>query len=135
MKVSWQLFIGVGIFYVLITIIYWQVGGEPVGIGGMGLAACFAIMIGFYLWFTQKRIGVVLTEDRDDAQIADGAGELGFYSPYSWWPLPVGASMVAMGLGLIIGWWLTLIAVGTLMISIIGMVTEYEKPSSPSSHH
>jgi hypothetical protein len=33
-----------------------------------------------------------------------------------------------MGLGLIIGWWLTLIALGALILSIIGMVTEYEKP-------
>jgi hypothetical protein len=39
-----------------------------------------------------------------------------------------------MGLGLIIGWWLTLIALGALVISIIGMVTEYEKPVSLSSH-
>jgi hypothetical protein len=39
-----------------------------------------------------------------------------------------------MGLGLIIGWWLTLIAVSALIISIIGMVTEYEKPVSISSH-
>jgi hypothetical protein len=39
-----------------------------------------------------------------------------------------------MGLGLIIGWWLTLIALGSLVISIIGMVTEYEKPVSVSSH-
>jgi len=135
MEVSWRLFNGLGVFYFLLTIIYWQVGGEAVGIAGMALAGCLAIMVGFYLWFTQKRIGVVLSEDRDDAQISDGAGELGFYSPHSWWPLPVGASMVLAGLGLIIGWWLTLIAVGTLMISIIGMVTEYEKPISTSSHH
>lgn len=134
MEVSWRLFNGLGVFYFLLTIIYWQVGGEAVGIAGMALAGCLAIMVGFYLWFTQKRIGVVLSEDRDDAQISDGAGELGFYSPHSWWPLPVGASMVLAGLGLIIGWWLTLIAVGTLMISIIGMVTEYEKPISTSSH-
>jgi hypothetical protein len=33
-----------------------------------------------------------------------------------------------MGLGLIIGWWLTLIGLGALVISVIGMVTEYEKP-------
>ena len=26
-------------------------------------------------------------EDRKDAEIADGAGELGFFPPYSWWPL------------------------------------------------
>ena len=26
-------------------------------------------------------------EDRKDGEIADGAGELGFFPPYSWWPL------------------------------------------------
>lgn len=45
------------------TIIYWQVGGEPVGIGGMLLAAALAGMVGFYVWFTQRRIGQILPED------------------------------------------------------------------------
>ena len=134
MKASWRLFGGLSVFYVLVTIIYWQVGGEPVGIAGMLLAACLAGMVAFYVWFTQKRIGVTLPEDNLTAEIADGAGELGFYSPHSWWPLPVALSACTMGLGLIVGWWLTLIGVGSLMISVIGMVTEYEKPVSSSLH-
>ena len=128
MKASWQLFTGLSVFYVIMAIVYWQVNGEAVGITGMILAACLAGMVGFYVWFTQKRIGETLPEDNQTAEIADGAGELGFYSPHSWWPLPVALSACAMGLGLVIGWWLTLIAVASLVISIIGMVTEYEKP-------
>jgi len=134
MKVSWQLFIGLSLFYVLMTIIYWQVGGEAVGIGGMALASGLAGMVGFYMWFTQRRIGAVLPEDNLVAEISDGAGDLGFYSPHSWWPLPVGLSACALSLSLVIGWWLTLISVGVLVISIIGMVTEYEKPVEASSH-
>ena len=134
MKASWRLFGGLSVFYVLMTVIYWQVGGEPVGIGGMLLAACLAGMVAFYVWFTQKRIGVTLPEDNLSAEIADGAGELGFYSPHSWWPLPVALSACTFGLGLIIGWWLSLIGVGALMISVIGMVTEYEKPVNTSAH-
>ena len=134
MKVNWQLFGGLGVFYVLVTIIYWQVGGEPVGIGGMLLAACLAGMVGFYIWFTQKRIGVTLPEDNLTAEIIDGAGELGFYSPHSWWPLPVALSACTMGLGLIVGWWLTIIGIGAIMISIIGLVTEYEKPLTNVPH-
>ena len=134
MKVSWQLFIGLSLFYVLMTIIYWQVGGEAVGIGGMALASGLAGMVGFYMWFTQRRIGSILPEDNLVAEIADGAGDLGFYSPHSWWPLPVGLSACALSLSLVIGWWLTLISVGVLVISIIGMVTEYEKPVEASSH-
>ena len=134
MKVSWQLFISLALFYVLMTIIYWQVGGEPVGIAGMLLAAALAGMVGFYVWFTQRRIGQVLPEDNLTALISDGAGELGFYSPHSWWPLPVALSMCALTLSLIIGWWLTVISLGALVISIIGMVTEYEKPIAVSAH-
>jgi hypothetical protein len=134
MKVNWRLFTGLAVFYVIMTVIYWYLGGEPVGVGGMLLAAGLAGMVGFYVWFTQKRIGVILPEDSLTAEIADGAGELGFYSPHSWWPLPVALSSCTMGLGLIIGWWLTLIGVGALIISVIGMVTEYEKPIQSPSH-
>ena len=128
MKASWKLFGGLSVFYVIMTVIYWQVGGEEVGIAGMLLSACLAGMVGFYVWFTQKRIGVTLPEDNLTAEIADGAGELGFYSPHSWWPRPVAVSACIFALGLIIGWWLSLIGLGALVISIIGMVTEYEKP-------
>lgn len=128
MKANWQLFTGLSAFYVLMTVVYWYVGGEAVGITGMLLAACLAGMVGFYVWFTQKRIGTLMPADNLTAEISDGAGELGFYSPHSWWPLPVALAATAMGMGLIIGWWLTLIAVTALFFGIIGWVTEYEKP-------
>ena len=134
MKASWKLFGGLSVFYVIMTVIYWQVGGEEVGIAGMLLSACLAGMVGFYVWFTQKRIGITLPEDNLTAEISDGAGELGFYSPHSWWPLPVALSACTFALGLIIGWWLSLIGLGALVISIIGMVTEYEKPEIASAH-
>jgi hypothetical protein len=127
-KANWQLFTGLSVFYVLMTVVYWYVRGEAVGITGMLLAACLAGMVGFYVWFTQKRIGKLMPSDNLTAEISDGAGELGFYSPHSWWPLPVALAAVAMGMGLIIGWWLTVIAVTALFFGIIGWVTEYEKP-------
>jgi hypothetical protein len=128
------MFGGLSVFYVIITIIYWQVDGEPLGITGMLLSSFLAGMVGFYLWFTQRRIGTILPEDDVTAEISDGAGELGFYSPHSWWPLPVALSMCVAGMGLLIGWWLTLIGITVLIISIIGMVTEYEKPTSAALH-
>jgi hypothetical protein len=128
MNANWKLFSGLSVFYVIMAVIYYYVGGEAVGITGMILAACLAGMVGFYIWFTQKRIGFAIPSDNDDAEIADDAGELGFYSPHSWWPLPVALSATVMSVGLLIGWWLVLIALGVLVISIIGMVTEYEKP-------
>jgi hypothetical protein len=125
-----MLFTGLALFYAIVTVIYWFVGGEAVGITAIGLSGGLAALIGFYLWFTDKRLGNVLPEDNATAEISDSAGELGFYSPHSWWPLPLAFCMVLAGLGLLIGWWLTLIAVGGLLISILGFVLEYEKPST-----
>ena len=130
MKTGYWLFNGLAVFYAIITVIYWYVGGEAVGITAIGLSGGLAALIGFYLWFTNKRLGNVLPEDNVTGEISDSAGELGFYSPHSWWPLPVAFCMILAGLGLLIGWWLTLIAVGGLLISIMGFVLEYEKPSS-----
>jgi hypothetical protein len=133
MKTSWILFVGLSIFYVILTVIYWQLGGEPVGITAIALSAGLALIVGFYLWFTNRRLGNLLPEDNQQGEIADSAGEIGFFSPHSWWPLPVGLSAAAVGVGLIIGWWLVLIAVGALIISVLGLVLEYERPTS-SSH-
>ena len=130
MKAGFRLFGGLAGFYFIVAVIYWQVGGEAVGITAILLSGGLAALIGYYLWFTNKRLGGSLVEDRLDAEISDGAGELGFYSPHSWWPLPVALSMCAAGLGLLIGWWLTLIAVGALVVSIMGFVLEYEKPGT-----
>ena len=134
MKANWQLFSGLSVFYIIMAVIYWAIGGEEVGITGMILAAGLAGMVGFYVWFTQKRIGFDIPSDDLEGEIADDAGELGFYSPHSWWPLPVAVSATALGLGLIIGWWLVFIALGALVLSIIGFVTEYEKPLPDESH-
>jgi hypothetical protein len=133
MKTGYWLFNGLAFFYAIVAVIYWFVGGEAVGITAIGLSGGLAALIGFYLWFTNKRLGNMLPEDNVTAEISDSAGELGFYSPHSWWPLPVALSMCAVGTGLIIGWWLTLIAVGALLVSVVGFVLEYERPGT-SAH-
>jgi hypothetical protein len=130
MKTSWILFVGLSIFYAIMTVIYWQLGGEAVGVTAIALSGGLALIIGFYLWFTARRLGNVLPEDNLQGEIADSAGELGFYSPHSWWPLPVALSACTLGLGLIIGWWLVLIGVGSLLISVLGLVLQYERPSN-----
>ena len=128
MKTGWMLFVGLAVFYAIITVIYWQVGGEAVGITAIALSSGLATIVGFYLWFTARRLGSVLPEDNQQGEISDSAGEIGFFSPHSWWPLPVALSICAIGTGLIIGWWLVLIAVGSLIISVLGLVLEYERP-------
>jgi hypothetical protein len=99
MKTGWMLFVGLAVFYVIVAVIYWQVGGEAVGITAIGLSAGLAIIVGFYLWFTARRLGNVLPEDNQEGEIADSAGEIGFFSPHSWWccQLPCQSAQSVLG--------------------------------------
>lgn len=133
MKTAYRLFIGLSVFYTISAIVYWKLGGDKLGVTGMTFASCFASLVGFYIWYMAGRMPT-LPEDNDDGEIADSAGELGFYSPHSWWPLPLALSACAMGLGLCLGWWLTVIGVGALFISILGFVLEYEGPEVSATH-
>ena len=133
MKAGYKLFGFLAVFYAIVDVVYWWVGGEAIGITAIGLSGGLALTIGFYFYTNDKRMGL-LPSDNLEGEIADSAGELGFFSPHSWWPLPLALSACAMGLGLVIGWWLTIIALGALIVSIIGFSTEYEKPGLSSTH-
>ena len=127
MKVGYKLFALLAVFYGILAIVYWRLGGEPLGITAIALSAGLAATIGFYLWVNYKRLGQH-PSDNNEGEIADLEGDLGFFSPHSWWPLPVALSACTMGLGLVLGWWLTVIGIGALIVSLIGFTTEYEKP-------
>ena len=89
MKTNYRLFVGLAVFYAIITVVYYYVGGEPLGISCLLLSSLLAAMVGYYVWFTDRRIGVTLPEDNLEGEIADRAGEQGFFSPHSWWPFVV----------------------------------------------
>ena len=81
-------------------------------------------MIAFYLLFTGRQVDP-RPEDALEADVVDYAGEYGFFSPTSWWPLPVGFFAALTGTGLIVGWWLFFLGVLGLMLSLVGFVFEY----------
>ena len=55
----------------------------------------------------------------------EGAGELGFYSPHSWWPLFLAASAAVTALGLVFGWWLVGLGLIFVLLSLGGFLFEY----------
>ena len=98
---------------------------EWVGTVGIFLSAVLGAFIAFYVGRVHKAQGAELPEDRLDADIDDGDPELGFFSPWSWWPLILGGSAALGFLGLAVGFWITYIAVGLFLVAIAGWVYEY----------
>ncbi len=90
MKFGWKLFLGIAAFYALVTVIYAELSKEIIGSLALLLSTLLAILLGFYFYVIDRRTDGFLPEDNLEGEIADRAGELGFFSPHSWWPLLVG---------------------------------------------
>jgi hypothetical protein len=125
MKAESWIFILCTIFFVIVAPAYWFIAYDPTGTAALIMTALLTGLVSFYLGFHARKMEP-RPEDRKDAEIADGAGELGFFPPYSWWPLWCGASLAVIVYGVAIGaWWLTIIGVGLGALALCGWVFEY----------
>ena len=96
----------------LVSPAYWFITGDWTGTSALTMTTLLAGMVTLYLGFHATKMDP-RPEDRKDAEIADGAGELGFFPPYSWWPLWCGATLAVCVFGVAFGaWWLFIIGVG-----------------------
>ncbi|QAY74068.1 cytochrome c oxidase subunit 4 [Agromyces protaetiae] len=100
-------------------------GPEWVGTIAVSLTAILSAFIAFYLGRVQSAQGGVLPEDRLDANIDDGDAELGFFSPWSWWPIVLAGAAALGFLGLAVGFWISFIAIPIVVIALVGWVYEY----------
>ena len=125
MKVEALIFNIIAVFCVIAAIVYGVWAQEPIGTTALILSAGLTGLIGGFFWFVSRRIEA-RPEDRKDADIADGAGELGFFSPSSYWPFAVAVAAGLMGLGLAFWYgWLIILAGVSLLITIGGLLFEY----------
>ena len=98
---------------------------EWVGVVGIGLAGLLSFLIAFYITMTRRAQGGDLPEDRLDAEIDDGDPEIGYFSPWSWWPMTVAFGLALMFLGLAVGIWLMFIGAPIVLVAVIGWYYEY----------
>jgi Cytochrome c oxidase subunit IV len=124
MRVEGWLFLGCAMFFGVSDIFYWYLSSDPTGTTALALAVGLAFLTGFYVLFTGRRLPK-RPEDDTEGEIEQGTGEVGFFSPHSWWPLFVGLAGALAAIGVAVGWWLFLIGALALMFSVIGFVFEY----------
>lgn len=137
MKINARVFYGITAFFIVSDIVYWFTSKDPTGTTALAFSVALTFLIGYYLDFTSRRLPV-LPEDAPDADIEDGAGELGFFSPHSPWPIAMAGSATIMMLGFAFGWWLTIIGVGLFLATSLGLVLEYyvdDRTGEATPHH
>ncbi len=132
MHIEARLFEFIAAFFVLATVLYGVLtaffapsGLEWAGTTALGLTAGMALIIATFLRFVARRLDT-RPEDYEGAEISDGAGELGFFSPHSWWPILIALSGAVAAVGIAL-WlpWLIFAGVVFILASAAGLVFEY----------
>lgn len=125
-KAEGYLFGFIGIFLLIATLVYWFSSKDPTGTTCLALSTALGALCAFYLTVAARRAGP-RPEDRYDAEISEGSGDLGHFSPGSPWPIALAASAAGFFIGFIFGLWISFIAVAGLLYSLTGLLLEHYK--------
>ena len=114
----------VAAFFGVVSPVYWLLTGDPTGTSALVMTTLLAALMAFFLGVVAKQLPD-RPEDRLEADVVDGAGEVGFFPPYSWWPLYGALALGTCVMGVIFGWWLFIIGVAVGAVVLVGFVFEY----------
>ena len=98
---------------------------EVIGFSVLGMLVFLTGFISFYLAKSAKNF--TGPEDNPDANIEDGEAEMGFYAPWSWWPLMLGLGSAICFTALAVGWWVIWIGLPFSILALIGFVFEHSR--------
>ena len=132
MRTESRIFEILTIFFFAVAIIYVLISQEPAGTAALFLTGGLSLIVGTYFRFVSRRLEL-RPEDNPGAEVSDGAGDVGFFSPGSYWPFGLALSVALMGISLaFMYFWAVTISLVILLISIGGLVFEYHV--RPSEH-
>ncbi|MBD8507716.1 cytochrome c oxidase subunit 4 [Hoyosella sp. G463] len=131
MKIEAKLFELLTVFFFLTAILYGvftytsRAGLEWAGLTAIVLTAGLTLIIGTYFRFVARRIDT-RPEDYEEADIEDGTGDLGFFSPGSYWPVLLALSAALAGIAVAFFYmWLIVVAAVIILVATAGLVFEY----------
>jgi hypothetical protein len=137
MRVSAVFLLFLGAFFGLIGLVYWFWSYED----GGGVMLLGATLLGFlpgsyyYFWYRRYHghkyffVGKIdqvgdAADDREDAEVADGAGNIDSFPGSSIWPFVMGMGAFATVLALVFGSWLAFLGVPLILTALVGVTAE-----------
>lgn len=134
LKVESYVFFATASFFVASGVVYgfWtdQLDGNPewAGLVALILTGLMLAMIATFLWFGSRRLEQSRPEDDPDAEVADGAGDVGFFPAASYWPIALAASAMVAAISIAF-WqvWLLVMGLGFLFLALTGWLFEYQR--------
>jgi hypothetical protein len=123
MRIEAMFLLFLGVFFGIVGLVYWFWSYEDGG--GMMLlgTSLLGFVPGSYYYFWHRRMGNRV-EDRDDATIEEGAGDINSFPSSSIWPFVLGMGAFLTVLSLVFGIWLMLLGVPLILTAATGVTAE-----------
>ena len=126
MRVESRIFELLTIFFFVVGTIYLILSREPAGSAALFLTGGLSLIVGTYFRFVARRLEAPRPEDNPGGEISDGAGDVGFFSPGSYWPVILAGAVALTGISLaFMYFWAVAISVILIVMAVGGLLFEY----------
>jgi len=115
--------VGVAVFFAAVCAMYWFGSYERAGSVLLIFTAFLGLLPGGYLLWWSRRMRP-RAEDRDDAGLDEGSGNVGAFPDSSIWPFVFGIGAGISASAFVFGAWLGVLGGSMLISAIIGVVVE-----------
>jgi divalent metal cation (Fe/Co/Zn/Cd) transporter len=123
MRVEAIILLFLGVFFGIVGLVYWFWSLEVAGSVMLAGTAALGFLPGGYYYYWHRRMGKRV-EDREDASIAEGAGEIDSFPGSSIWPFVMGMGAFLTVLSLVFGIWLILPGITLIVTALVGVTAE-----------
>jgi Cytochrome c oxidase subunit IV len=123
MKIEALVLLGVATFFGIVGVVYWFTSYEDGGTMMLVGTCLLGLLPGsYYLWW-HRRMGD-RPEDRKDATVEEGEGQIATFPNSSIWPFVLGMGAFMLVLAFAFGSWFFFPAVGLMLTALVGVTAE-----------
>jgi len=123
MRVEATILLFLGVFFGIVGIVYWFWSYEDAGTAMLVGTCTLGFLPGSYYFFWHRRMGQRV-EDREDASIAEGAGDINSFPSSSIWPFVMGMGAFVTLISLVFGIWLIFPGISLIITALVGVTAE-----------
>ena len=123
MRIEALVLLGVAIFFGIVGAVYWFTSYEDGGTMMLVGTCLLGLLPGSYYYWWHRRMGD-RPEDRDDATLEDGAGQIATFPSSSIWPFVLGMGAFMLVLAFAFGIWFFFPALGLILTALVGGTAE-----------
>jgi hypothetical protein len=123
MRVEAIILLFLGVFFGLVGLVYWFWSYEDAGTAMLIGTCSLGFLPGSYYFYWHRRMGKRV-EDREDASIEEGAGEINSFPSSSIWPFVMGMGAFLTVVSLVFGIWLIFPGISLIITALVGVTAE-----------